>query len=131
LTVLALRPFTALIGPASLTLFRAVIAPAKAVAVAAVAVTTVAIAAFRAGLLGARCGRRLGDRGSGLSVLNQLKIRSMMPGCRSVGRGAWGLGCGALTGAGRSGVTPCTAACWRGGRASCAAGSFASSSAGR
>jgi len=57
LTVLALRPFTALIGPASLTLFRAVIAPAKAVAVAAVAVTTVAIAAFRSGLLRAWCGR--------------------------------------------------------------------------
>ena len=44
LTVLALRSFTALIGPASLTLVRTVIAPTKAVAVAAVAVATVAVA---------------------------------------------------------------------------------------
>src|SRR5229473_1115965 len=51
LTVLALRPFTALIMPASLTRVRAVIAPAKTVAVAAVAVATVAIATFRPGHL--------------------------------------------------------------------------------
>jgi len=44
LTVLALRSFTALILPASLTLVRTVIAPTKAVAVAAVAVATVAVA---------------------------------------------------------------------------------------
>src|SRR5258706_8932516 len=67
LTVLALRPLTALIGPASLTLVRTVIAPAKAVAVAAVAATTVVIAALRSRLLRTRCSGRLGaGRGGAL-----------------------------------------------------------------
>jgi len=65
LTVLALRPLTALIGPASLTLVRTVIAPAKAVAVAAVAVTTVVIAALGSRLLRTRCNGRLGWKGRG------------------------------------------------------------------
>jgi len=73
LTVLALRPFTALIGPASLTLFGRSLRPRKRSRFAAVAVTTVAIAAFRAGCWGRGAAAGWEIEGAGLSVLNQLR----------------------------------------------------------
>jgi len=70
LTVLSLRSFTAVISllVAPLTQVRALVAPAKAVAVAAVAVAAIAISTFRPGRLAVWGRRRLGAGRSAIAL---------------------------------------------------------------